>query len=136
MALLKKLFNFPYDKARGAWFRTSVNEAAIKAPFKYNILIKYPGRVILFLPFRPETLFGLKAGKLPSDGKFRIDSSSGFYEEIIINGRLIDVEKGIADFADKEKIDDTKKLKTWKQWEYLLKIFIAFPACSYLVICC
>ena len=54
----------------------------------------------------------VKAGKLLSAKKILIGSISQFYGKIIINGRLIDVEKGTAEFAHKETINEIKNLDT------------------------
>jgi TolB-like protein len=52
----------------------------------------------------------VKAGKLLSAKKILIGSISQFYGKIIINGRLIDVEKGTAEFAHKETINEIKNI--------------------------
>jgi len=54
----------------------------------------------------------VKAGKLLSARKILIGSISQFYGKIIIDGRLIDVEKGTAKFAHKETIIEIKNLDT------------------------
>ena len=52
----------------------------------------------------------VKAGKLLSAKKILIGTISRFYGKIIINGRLIDVEKGTAEFAHKETIEEIENI--------------------------
>ncbi len=59
-----------------------------------------------------DTSCAIKVGKLLSARKMLVGNVESWEGKILINGRIIDVEKGIAEFAHKETVSSLKDLDT------------------------
>lgn len=57
-----------------------------------------------------DTRFAVKVGRLLSARKILVGTISQWRSKILITGRIIDVEKGVADFAHDETIDNIEDL--------------------------
>lgn len=59
-----------------------------------------------------DTSCAVQVGKLLSARKMLIGSVEYWNNKVIINGRIIDVEKGVAEFAHRETVNSIKELDT------------------------
>jgi|GEM_PF-2120661 len=59
-----------------------------------------------------DTSCAVQVGKLLSARKMLVGSVEYWNNKVIINGRIIDVEKGVAEFAHRETVNSIKELDT------------------------
>jgi len=101
------------DAARvSEWLRTELintNQFRVIERSAMNAILKEQA---FAMPGCTDTSCAVQVGKLLSARKMLVGSVEYWNNKVIINGRIIDVEKGVAEFAHRETVNSIKELDT------------------------